>query len=128
MINKVILIGNMGQDPDLKYTTNGNAVCNFTLATSEKYKDKSGEMIEKTEWHRVIVWQKLAETVEKYTQKGSKVYIEGKLETRKWQDSEGNDKYTTEIIAREVKFLDTKSTQEKPKMNGTDFSSNDVPF
>ncbi len=108
-INKVTLIGNLGQDPEVKYMPNGNAVTNITIATSESWKDKStGEKKEKTEWHRVVFFQRLAEIVGEYLKKGSKVYIEGKLQTRKWQDQSGNDRYTTEILANEMQMLDSR--------------------
>ncbi|HMI76838.1 MAG TPA: single-stranded DNA-binding protein [Buchnera sp. (in: enterobacteria)] len=98
-INKVILIGNLGQDPEVRYMPNGGAVANITLATSESWKDKNtGEMKEKTEWHRVVLFGKLAEIAREYLRKGSQVYIEGALQTRKWQDQNGIDRYTTEII------------------------------
>ena len=108
-VNKVILIGNVGKDPDVRYMPNGNAVANITLATSESWKDKSsGETQERTEWHRVVFFRRLAEIVGEYVKKGSKVYIEGKLQTRKWQDQSGQDRYTTEIIADEMQMLDSK--------------------
>lgn len=98
-INRVILIGNLGQDPDVKYMPNGNAVANLTLATSESYKDKNtGQDVEKTEWHRIVVFGKLAEIAGEYLRKGSQVYFEGKLQTRKWTDQQGVEKYTTEIM------------------------------
>lgn len=98
-INKVILIGNLGKDPDVRYMNNGNAVANVSIATSESWKDKAtGEPMEKTEWHRVVFFGKLAEIVEKYLKKGSKIYVEGRLQTRKWQDQAGNDRYSTEIV------------------------------
>ncbi|MDF2179148.1 single-stranded DNA-binding protein [Aliiglaciecola sp. CAU 1673] len=97
-INKVILVGNLGQDPDVRYTANGKAVANLSLATSESWKDQSGQIQEKTEWHRVVMFGKLAEIAGEYLRKGSQVYIEGKLQTRKWQDQQGQDKYTTEIV------------------------------
>jgi len=110
-VNKVILIGNFGQDPELKYMPNGEAVTNVTIATSESWKDKNtGEKVEKTEWHRVTFFRKLAEIVGEYLKKGSKVYIEGKLQTRKWQDKDGNDRYTTEIIANEMQMLDSRGS------------------
>lgn len=100
-VNKVILVGNLGKDPEVRYMPNGNAVANITLATSESWKDKtSGEQQEKTEWHRVVIFGKLAEIAEKYLRKGSKVYLEGQLQTRKWQDQSGQDKYTTEVVLR----------------------------
>ncbi|CDG99840.1 single-stranded DNA-binding protein [Xenorhabdus bovienii] len=97
-VNKVILIGNLGQDPEVRYLPNGGAVANITLATSEQWRDKqSGEMREKTEWHRVVIFGKLAEVAGEYLRKGSQVYIEGALQTRKWQDQQGQDRYTTEV-------------------------------
>ena len=108
-INKVILIGNLGQDPEVRYMPNGNAVANVTVATSETWKDKSsGENQERTEWHRVVFFRRLAEIAGEYLKKGSKVYIEGKLQTRKWQDQNGNDRYTTEIVANEMQMLDSR--------------------
>ncbi len=105
-VNKVILVGNLGADPEVKYMPNGNAVANVTLATSESWKDKqSGENKEKTEWHRVVFFRRLAEIAGEYLKKGSQVYIEGKLQTRKWQDKNGNDRYTTEIVANEMQML-----------------------
>lgn len=106
-VNKVILIGNLGQDPEVKYMPSGGAVTNVTVATSESWKDKNtGEQKENTEWHRVVFFRRLAEIAGEYLKKGSKVYIEGKLQTRKWQDQSGNDRYTTEIIANEMQMLD----------------------
>jgi len=108
-INKVILIGNLGQDPEVKFMPNGNAVTNVTIATSESWKDKNtGEQVDKTEWHRVVFFRRLAEIAGEYLKKGSKVYIEGKLQTRKWQDQSGNDRYTTEIVANEMQMLDSR--------------------
>ena len=108
-VNKVILIGNLGQDPEVKYMPNGNAVANVTIATSESWKDKNtGEQVDKTEWHRVVFFRRLAEIVGEYLKKGSKVYIEGKLQTRKWQDKNGKDNWTTEIIANEMQMLDSR--------------------
>jgi single-strand DNA-binding protein len=108
-VNKVILIGNLGQDPEVKYMPSGGAVTNVTVATSESWKDKNtGEQKENTEWHRVVFFRRLAEIAGEYLKKGSKVYIEGKLQTRKWQDQSGNDRYTTEIIANEMQMLDSR--------------------
>lgn len=109
-VNKVILIGNLGKDPEVRYTPSGTAVANITLATSESWKDKqSGENVERTEWHRVVFYQRLAEIVGEYLRKGSKVYVEGRLQTRKWQDkTSGQDRYTTEIIADNMQMLDSK--------------------
>ena len=106
-LNKVMLIGNMGRDPEMRHTTNGGEVANLAIATSESWRDKeTGEQMEKTEWHRVVAFGKLAEIIGQYLHKGSKVYIEGSLQTRKWQDKDGNDRYTTEIKARDMQMLD----------------------
>jgi single-strand DNA-binding protein len=104
-INKVMLIGRLGQDPELKYTPSGSAVCNFSLATSESWTDKSGQKQEKTEWHRVVVWGKLAELCNQYLAKGRQAFIEGSLQTRQWDDKSGQKRYTTEINAKNVQFL-----------------------
>ncbi|WP_028582470.1 single-stranded DNA-binding protein [Desulfogranum japonicum] len=108
MINKVILIGNLGADPEIRYTQSGTAVATFNIATTERWKGQDGQMQEQTEWHRIVAWQRLAEICGEYLSKGSRVYIEGKLQTRKWQDQNGNDRYTTEIVAREMKMLTPK--------------------
>ncbi len=108
-VNKVILIGNLGQDPEVRYMPNGGAVANVTIATTETWKDKNtGEPQERTEWHRVVFYRRLAEIAGEYLKKGSKVYVEGRLQTRKWQDRDGNDRYTTEIIANEMQMLDSR--------------------
>ncbi len=108
-VNKVILIGNLGQDPEMRYMPNGNAVANATVATSESWKDKNtGEAQEKTEWHRVVFFRRLAEIVGEYLKKGSKVYIEGRLQTRKWTDKDGQDRNTTEIVADQMQMLDSR--------------------
>ena len=108
-VNKVILVGNLGKDPEVRYMPNGNAVANITLATSESWKDKqTGEQQEKTEWHRVVMFRRLGEIAGEYLKKGSQVYIEGKLQTRKWQDNTGNDRYTTEIVADEMQMLGSR--------------------
>ena len=105
-INKVILVGNLGKDPEVRYMPNGNAVANITLATTESWKDKqTGETQEKTEWHRVVLFRRLGEIAGEYLKKGSQVYVEGSLRTRKWQDKSGNDRYTTEIIASDMQML-----------------------
>lgn len=105
-INKVILVGNLGKDPEVRYMPSGGAVANVTLATSDQWKDKqTGEQRERTEWHNVVFYQRLAEIVGEYLKKGSQVYVEGSLRTRKWQDKNGNDRYTTEIIASEMQML-----------------------
>lgn len=108
-VNKVILIGNLGKDPEMRYTPDGKAVASLTLATSESWKGKDGEMVEKTEWHRIVMFQRTAEIAGEYLRKGSKVYIEGRLQTRKWQDkTTGQDRYTTEIVADSMQMLDSK--------------------
>lgn len=108
-VNKVILIGNLGKDPELKQTQNGTAVATFSIATSETYKDKTGNKQEKTEWHNIVVWQRLAEICNQYLHKGKQVYIEGRLQTRKWQDRDGNDRYSTEIVANQMQMLGNKN-------------------
>jgi len=105
VVNKVILLGNLGADPELKSTPSGQSVCSLRIATSEKYKDKDGNQQEKTEWHKVVVWGKLADLVNQFCKKGKQIYLEGKLQTRKWQDKDGKDQYTTEVVAENVKFL-----------------------
>jgi len=105
MVNKVILVGNLGKDPELRYTPSGAAVVNFSLATSETYKDRDGNRQTKTEWHNIVAWRQLAEICGKFLHKGKQVYIEGSLQTRKWQDRDGNDRYTTEIVANQMQML-----------------------
>ncbi|MCE5182034.1 MAG: single-stranded DNA-binding protein [Betaproteobacteria bacterium] len=109
-VNKVILVGRLGKDPETRYMPNGDAVTNITLATSENWKDKNGEKQEKTEWHRVTFYRKLAEIAGEYLKKGSMAYVEGRLETRKWTDKAGVEKYTTEIIANEMQMLSSRSS------------------
>ena len=104
-VNKVILIGNLGRDPETRYMPDGGAITNISIATTENWKDKNGDKQEKTEWHRVAFFGKLAEIAGEYLKKGSQVYVEGRLQTRKWQDKDGQEKYTTEIIAEEMKML-----------------------
>ncbi len=106
--NKVMLIGRLGQDPDVRYTQSNTAVANMSVATSERYKDKSGEWKEKTEWHKVVAWGRTAEVCQEYLKKGSQVYFEGPLQTNKWEDKDGNTRYTTEIKALKMQFLDSK--------------------
>lgn len=108
-VNKVILIGNLGKDPETRYMSNGDAVTNITLATTDTWKDKNGEKQEKTEWHRVTFYRKLAEIAGEYLKKGRPVYIEGRLETRKWTDKAGVERYTTDIIASDMKMLGSRS-------------------
>lgn len=135
-INKVIIVGNLGNDPETKYTDGGAAITNVSVATSESWKDKqSGQTTEKTEWHKIVLFNRLAEIAGEYLRKGSKVYIEGKLQTRKWQDQSGQDRYSTEIIATEIQLLDSK--EERPQNNQakspaakTDHAAfdDDIPF
>ena len=142
-VNKVILVGNLGQKPDMKYTQSNTAVANLSLATSESWKDKdSGDLKTKTEWHRVVYFGKLAEIAEQYLDKGSKVYVEGKLQTRKWQDQAGNDRYTTEVLGQELTMLDTRTdssgssfennksgmSEEDVNQDNGEFSEEDIPF
>ncbi len=143
MINKAILIGNLGGDPEIRYTQSGTQVASFTVATTERFKGKDGQMQENTEWHRIVAWNRLAEICGEYLHKGSRVYIEGKIQTRKWQDQSGNDRYTTEIVAREMKMLSARGEggqgggESFPEPTGGNFYSgasgsystgNDVPF
>lgn len=110
-VNKVILIGNLGTDPDVRYLASGDPVANISIATSETWKDKqTGQQQERTEWHRVVIYGKMAEIASKYMKKGTKVYIEGSLRTRKWQDKSGQDKYTTEIICNDMQLIDSKGS------------------
>jgi single-strand DNA-binding protein len=150
-INKVILVGNLGKDPEIRYTAGGAAIANITIATTESWRDKqSGEKQEKTEWHRVVFFSRLAEIVGEYLKKGSQVYVEGRLQTRKWQDQSGQDKYTTEIVANEMQMLGSRggdgggssqggggfrkpeqaqaaATPSAPKVE-EDFPDDDIPF
>ncbi|MGB5245450.1 MAG: single-stranded DNA-binding protein [Woeseia sp.] len=119
-INKVIVVGNLGQDPETRYMPSGSAVTNLSIATSESWKDKqTGESKERTEWHRVAMFGKLAEIAAEYLRKGSQVYVEGKLRTRKWQDKSGNDRYTTEIIADEMQMLGGRSGGGAPSSSSS---------
>ena len=143
-VNKVILIGNLGKDPDVRHLENGATVANFPIATSENYKDrKTGEKVSQTEWHNIVVWRGLADITERYLKKGDKVYIEGKLRTRSWQDQDGNTKYTTEVVADNLTMLGksydnstsppsqpasaTSSTTQNEDFSGPD-DSDDLPF
>lgn len=146
-INKVILVGNLGADPEIRYMPNGNAVCNLSVATGESWKDKqSGETVERTEWHRVVLFGKIAEIAGEYLKKGTQAYFEGRLQTRKWQDKSGQDRYTTEIIATDMHMLGGRSqiagtapaftdqeapmnTTVAPALTGTDNNfEDDIPF
>lgn len=144
-VNKVILIGNLGRDPEVRYSPNGSAVANVTIATSESWKDKNtGEKQERTEWHRIVFFGRLAEIAGEYLKKGAQIYIEGRLQTRKWQDKDGHDRYTTEIVANEMQMLGSRSGAGVPsepaaetaeagparggaKAPGADFDD-DIPF
>ena len=143
-VNKVILVGNLGKDPEIRYAESGDAICNMTVATSESWKDKAtGEKKEKTEWHRISMFGKLAEIAGEYLKKGSQVYLEGKLQTRKWQNKEGQDQYTTEVVCDQMKMLggrpeggrsdaphsEGQTRKEAPKQTGgfADFDE-DIPF
>lgn len=122
-VNKVILIGNTGTEPEVRYMPNGNAVTTLSLATSESWKDKqTGEKQERTEWHRVVCYNRLAEIAGEYVRKGTKIYVEGSIRTRKWQDQQGQDRYSTEIIANELQMLDSKGSQ------GSSPYPDDMPF
>ncbi len=114
-INKVILVGNLGKDPEVRYLEGGTAVANFPIATSETYKDRtSGERKANTEWHNIVLWRGLAEIAEKYLKKGSQIYLEGKLRTRQWQDKDGNNRYTTEIVGDNLQMLGRKDDSSAP--------------
>lgn len=112
-VNKVILVGNLGAEPEIRYTPSGTAVANFTLATTEQWKGKDGEKNEKTEWHRIVAWARLGEICGEYLHKGSSVYIEGRIQTRAWDDRDGNKRYTTEIIAQNMQMLGSPGSQRK---------------
>lgn len=142
-INKAILIGHLGQDPEVKYMPSGKAVCNISVATTDSWNDRnSGEKVEKTEWHRVVLFHRLAEIAGEYLRKGSQVYVEGRLQTRKWQDQSGNDRYSTEIVANNMQMLGGKGSstsmqdglpsamepaQTAPSSSSDDFDD-DIPF
>lgn len=125
MLNKVMIIGHLGKDPEIRTTQNGKKVATFNVATTEKFKDATGQRKESTEWHKVCVWMQLADIVEKYLKKGSKVYIEGKLQTRSWGDDNGQKRYMTEIIGKQMQMLDGKpGSQESSEKNPQE----DLPF
>jgi single-strand DNA-binding protein len=134
-VNKVILIGNLGKDPETRFMPNGDAVCNFSIATTDSWKDKEGNKQERTEWHNIVIYRKLAEIAGQYLKKGSQVYLEGRLQTRKWQTKEGQDRYTTEIIADQMQMLGGRNDKEQqepkpaqaPSADFDDFES-DIPF
>jgi len=137
-VNKAIIVGNVGQDPDTKYTQDGKPIANLSIATSESWKDKQGQRQERTEWHRVVFYGKLAEIVDSYVKKGTKLYIEGSIHTRKWQDKDGQDRYTTEIKGREMQMLDSRDSSPAPQQApqqapqsvppSVDSFDDDIPF
>jgi len=129
-VNKVILVGNLGKDPEVKYLDNGVAVANFSLATTESYKNKEGERVSQTEWHNVVLWRGLAEVAEKYLKKGASVYVEGKIKTRKWEDKEGVTRYSTEILGDNMTMLGGKRSSEDTTENASqsDDPKDDLPF
>lgn len=150
-VNKVIIVGNLGDNPEVRYSQQGKAIANISVATSETWKDQSGQRQERTEWHRIVLFRRLAEIAGEYLTKGSKVYIEGKLQTRKWQDQQGQDRYTTEVVADQMQMLDSlkqnnnapnqgahssqSAPQRKPAKSGAgspppsnDFDDQDIPF
>ena len=110
-VNKVILVGNLGRDPEIRYTQQGTAVANFSLATTNRFKNRNGEMEERTEWHRIVAWDKLAEICGQYLAKGKQVYIEGRLQTREWEDKEGNKRSTTEVVTQTMQMLGRREGQ-----------------
>lgn len=125
-VNKVILIGNLGSDPELRYTPNGVAVANFSVATSERWNDKDGKSQERTEWHRIVAWRKLAEIAGEYLKKGRQVFVEGKLQTRSWEDQDGVKRYMTEIIADNIQMLGRRG-EDEPSASSQDFGTADFP-
>ncbi len=136
-VNKVILVGGLGKDPEIKFMPNGDAVCNFSIATTESWKDKTGAKQEKTEWHNIVMYRKLAEIAGEYLKKGSQVFIEGKLQTRKWQTKEGQDRYTTEIIADSMQMLNSRNSgqsnsqqenNDKQGIEAMEQMEDDIPF
>jgi single-strand DNA-binding protein len=137
-VNKVILVGNLGRDPEIRYTQQGTAVANFSLATTNRFKNRSGEMEERTEWHRVVAWDKLAEICGQYLAKGRQVYIEGRLQTRDWEDKDGNKRSTTEVVAQTMQMLGRRegaaaggggSPSSGPSQEpGSDLPEDEIPF
>lgn len=142
-VNKVMVLGRLGQDPELKYTPSGMAVCNFTVATSETWNDKAGQKQERTEWHRIVVWGKLAELCNQYLSKGKQTFVEGSLQTRSWDDKDGTKRYTTEVVAKSVQFIGSSTNKENSNhetheqmelapeydiSTDTNFTRDDIPF
>lgn len=133
MINKVILIGNVGRDPELRYTASATAVANFSLATERSFKDRDGNRRKETEWHKCVAWARLAEIINEYAQKGRQLYVEGRLQTRSWEDKDGNTRYQTEIVVEEMKLLGGASESHSKVPQGSPASDNapsddDIPF
>ena len=122
-VNKAILVGNLGRDPELRFTNQQLPVCSFSVATTEKRKDATGKYVDQTEWHNIVTFEKVAENCGKYLKKGSQVYVEGRIQTRKWQDKEGKDRYTTEILANSVQFIGTRAN-----VTSSDSSKSDEVF
>ncbi len=145
-VNKVLLIGRLGNNPEIRHTNTGSAVANFNIATSENWNDKNGQKQERTEWHRIVVWGKLAELCEKYLSKGRQCYVEGRLQTRSWDDKDGNKRYTTEVVATTIQFLGGPNAStgagagmnnamdngfepsEAPQMAESSFTEDEIPF
>ena len=141
-VNKVILVGNLGKDPEVRYLDSGVAVANFTLATTENYKNKQGERVSQTEWHNIVLWRGLAEVAEKWLKKGSSIYVEGKIRNRKWEDKDGNTRYNTEVLADNMTMLGTRNSSteldskvdnsnnsSEKSLNGNELdNSDDLPF
>ena len=126
-VNKVLLIGRLGRDPEVRYTPDGTAIANFSIATSEEWKDKkTGEKQERTEWHRIVAFRRLGEICGEYLSKGRQVYVEGRLQTRDWQDKDGNKRYTTEIVASQMQMLGSRDTYDNAG-GGSAFKKNDMP-
>ncbi|MDD5676127.1 MAG: single-stranded DNA-binding protein [Chitinivibrionales bacterium] len=127
-VNKVILIGNLGKDPEFKVTPGGAAVCTFSLATTERYNDRSGQRQDRTEWHNIVAWSKLAELANQYLKKGRSAYIEGRIQTRSWDDRDGNKKYRTEIVANQIQFLGSPGPQNQTAGPETGEAPADIPL
>jgi single-strand DNA-binding protein len=136
-VNKVILVGRLGRDPETRYTSSGQAVCNFTLATDESFRDRSGERQKRTEWHRIVLWGKLAEIAQQYLRKGALVYIEGRIQTRQWDDRDGNKRTSTEIVANVMRMLGPRADTaveaepvppDQEEASSPEISDEDIPF
>ncbi|MGH9776096.1 MAG: single-stranded DNA-binding protein [Candidatus Acidiferrales bacterium] len=140
-VNKAILVGRLGRDPETRYTASGQAVCNFTMATDESFKNRAGERQKRTEWHRIVIWGKLAEIAQQYLKKGMMVFIEGRIQSREWDDRSGNKRTTTEIVANEMRMLTSKAdshaavepdaeapAHDEPAAPASEISDEDIPF